>query len=146
VREISAAGVPDGVGGRARRTFANLDHPHIVPVYDVGATADCPCFVVSKYIDGTDLASLVRGFRLSVQESVEYLSWKVGIVALVLGVMHFINLIAFTATRKRAITPVAPKNHWEHIPEVKAVEFARRNIEHFKSVIAERGNEQALAF
>ncbi len=39
------------------RTVANLDHPHIVPVYDVGSTEDCPCFVVSKYIDGTDLAT-----------------------------------------------------------------------------------------
>jgi serine/threonine protein kinase len=38
------------------RTVANLDHPHIVPVYDVGSTEDCPCYLVSKYIDGTDLA------------------------------------------------------------------------------------------
>src|SRR5580704_4915716 len=29
------------------RTVANLDHPHIVPVYDVGSTDDCPCFIVS---------------------------------------------------------------------------------------------------
>src|SRR6266852_915355 len=38
------------------RTVANLDHPHIVPVFDVGSTDDCPFFIVSKYIDGTDLA------------------------------------------------------------------------------------------
>src|ERR1700740_2770162 len=38
------------------RTVANLDPPNIVPVYDVGSTEDFPCFVVSKYIDGTDLA------------------------------------------------------------------------------------------
>ena len=30
------------------RTVANLDHPNIVPVYDVGSTADCPCFIVSR--------------------------------------------------------------------------------------------------
>src|SRR5579871_1883097 len=29
------------------RTVANLDHSNIVPVYDVGSTEDCPCFVVS---------------------------------------------------------------------------------------------------
>src|SRR4051794_26136025 len=29
------------------RTVANLDHPNIVPVYDVGSTDDCPCFIVS---------------------------------------------------------------------------------------------------
>src|ERR1700757_257382 len=27
------------------RTVANLDHPHIVPVFDVGSSADCACFV-----------------------------------------------------------------------------------------------------
>ena len=37
------------------RTVANLDHPGIVPVHDVGSTEHCPCYVVSKYIDGTDL-------------------------------------------------------------------------------------------
>ena len=28
------------------RTVANLDHPNIVPVYDVGSTENFPCFVV----------------------------------------------------------------------------------------------------
>jgi hypothetical protein len=35
---------------------ASLDHPHIVPVYDVGGTEEQPCFVVSKYIAGSSLA------------------------------------------------------------------------------------------
>ena len=30
------------------RTVANLDHPHIVPVHDVGSTDECPCYIVSK--------------------------------------------------------------------------------------------------
>src|SRR5271165_5998649 len=38
------------------RTIAGLDHPNIIHVYDVGSTEDCPCFVVSKYIDGSTLA------------------------------------------------------------------------------------------
>src|SRR6266508_1930970 len=42
------------------RTVANLDHPNIVPVYDVGSTADFPCYIVSKYIDGTDLATRIK--------------------------------------------------------------------------------------
>src|SRR6266436_546541 len=33
------------------RTVANLDHPHIVPVYDVGSSEDWPCFIVSKFIE-----------------------------------------------------------------------------------------------
>src|SRR6516165_2824154 len=53
------------------RTVANLDHPHIVPVFDVGGTEDCPCYVVSKYIDGTDLATRLKRSRLSVHEAVE---------------------------------------------------------------------------
>src|SRR5207249_9366629 len=33
------------------RTVASLDHPNIVPVHDVGSAEDCPCFIVSKYIE-----------------------------------------------------------------------------------------------
>src|SRR5207249_9809906 len=39
------------------RTVAHLDHPNIVPVFDVGSTVQFPCYVVSKFIDGTDLAT-----------------------------------------------------------------------------------------
>ena len=41
---------------REARMVAGLDHPSIVPVHDVGHTAHFPCFVVSKYIAGGDLA------------------------------------------------------------------------------------------
>src|SRR5262245_31747232 len=37
------------------RTVAGLDHPHIVPVFDVGSSTQHPCFIVSKYIEGADL-------------------------------------------------------------------------------------------
>src|SRR5262245_38705642 len=50
---------------REARTIANLDHPNIVPVHDVGSTEDCSCFIVSKYIDGTDLATRLKQSRLS---------------------------------------------------------------------------------
>jgi serine/threonine protein kinase len=53
------------------RAVASLDHPNIVPLHDVGSTADCPCFVVSKYIDGTDLATRLRQNRLPLREAVE---------------------------------------------------------------------------
>src|SRR6516162_2209096 len=53
------------------RTVANLDHPNIVPVYDVGSTEDCPCYVVSKYIDGTNLATRLKHSRPSVAEAAE---------------------------------------------------------------------------
>ena len=42
------------------RIVASLDHRAIVPVFDCGQTEDGACFVVSKYIEGTDLAIKAR--------------------------------------------------------------------------------------
>ncbi len=53
------------------QTVARLDHPNIVPVYDVGSTEAWPCYVVSKYVDGGDLASRLAGGRLEVRQAVE---------------------------------------------------------------------------
>src|SRR5580658_454722 len=53
------------------RILASLDHPHIVPVYDVGRTDDGLCFVVSKLVEGSDLAGKINQDRLSVRESAE---------------------------------------------------------------------------
>src|SRR5215471_7391340 len=38
------------------RAAARVDHPSIVPVHDVGSSPDCPCFIVSKYIEGRTLS------------------------------------------------------------------------------------------
>jgi serine/threonine protein kinase/formylglycine-generating enzyme required for sulfatase activity len=53
---------PDDVEGylAEARTLAALNHPHIVPVFDVGRTENGSCFVVSKFIEGTDLARLLK--------------------------------------------------------------------------------------
>jgi serine/threonine protein kinase/formylglycine-generating enzyme required for sulfatase activity len=51
--------------------LAGLDHPHIVPVHDVGRTEDGFCFVVAKFIQGTDLARKLKHTRLSFGESAE---------------------------------------------------------------------------
>ncbi len=47
------------------RTVAGLDHPHIVPVYDMGRSEDDSVFVVSKFIEGCDLKSLIEQDRPS---------------------------------------------------------------------------------
>jgi serine/threonine protein kinase/formylglycine-generating enzyme required for sulfatase activity len=53
------------------RALAKLDHPNIVPVYDVGRTNGGLCYVVSRYIEGSDLANRVRQGRPTFRESVE---------------------------------------------------------------------------
>ena len=61
---------------------ANLDHPHIVPVYDVGRSDDGLCFVVSKYIDGSDLATKIKEARPDFHDSA-------ALVATIAGALHF---------------------------------------------------------
>ena len=53
------------------RIVASLDHSHIVPVYDVGRTDDGLCFVVSKFIEGSDLSVRIRQVRPSIRDSAE---------------------------------------------------------------------------
>ncbi len=71
------------------RTVANLDHPNIVPVHDIGSTEQFPCYIVSKYIDGTDLARRLTHTRLSIEEAVEL----VATVALALHHAHKQGLV-----------------------------------------------------
>jgi hypothetical protein len=51
------------------RILAGLDHPHIVPVHDVGRTADGLCYVVSKFIAGSDLKARMQEARPSFAEA-----------------------------------------------------------------------------
>ena len=50
-------------------TVARLDHPNIVPVYDAGSTEECPCFIVSKYVEGVPLSGWMRVNRASSDEA-----------------------------------------------------------------------------
>jgi serine/threonine protein kinase len=56
------------------RILASLDHPHIVPVYDVGNTADGQCFIVSKFIRGSDLKRNIEEKRPTASESARLVS------------------------------------------------------------------------
>jgi len=64
------------------RTVASLEHAHIVPVYDVGSSAEFPFFIVSKYVDGINLAKRLKDSRLSHPEAAE-------LVAIVAEVLHY---------------------------------------------------------
>ena len=56
------------------RTVAGLDHPNIVPVYDVGGDAEFPFYIVSKLIDGSDLKKRNRQAPLTIDESIQMLA------------------------------------------------------------------------
>ncbi len=64
------------------RILAKLDHPNIVPVHDVGRTEVGLCFVVSKLIDGSDLADRIRQARMSFRYSAE-------LVATIADALHY---------------------------------------------------------
>ena len=56
---------------REARTLASLEHPGVVPVHDVGHTDDGLCYVVSRFIDGTDLAERIKESPVPIGETIE---------------------------------------------------------------------------
>jgi serine/threonine protein kinase len=78
---VAQAGAAEAYLAEAR-TVASLDHANIVPVYDVGSTAQFPCFVVSKYIDGSTLKARANKARLSSEEAAQ-------LVATVAEALHY---------------------------------------------------------
>jgi len=67
---------------REARILARLDHPNIVPVHDVGRTEDGLCFIVSKLIEGNDLAVRIGQGRPSFRDSAE-------LVATIADALHY---------------------------------------------------------
>lgn len=87
-------------------------------------------FLVDAFHGNTDLADsvnhlLVVGFYLinigyialalttraplsTLREAIELESSKIGVVLLILGAMHFFNILVFAKMRHRSTTPVAP--------------------------------------
>ena len=70
------------------RAVAKLDHPNIVPVYDVGITEDKRCFVVSKYVRGKELRAEIRK-GISHRES----AWIIGSLARALHAAHVAGIV-----------------------------------------------------
>jgi eukaryotic-like serine/threonine-protein kinase len=64
------------------KILAKLDHPNIVPVHDVVRTEYGLCFVVSKLIEGSDLAVKIAQARLSFRDSAE-------LVATIADALHY---------------------------------------------------------
>ena len=67
--------------------------------------------VVGFYLINVGFVTLALRFGVTaadMQEALESLSTKIGVVMLVLGVMHFLNLAIFTNCRRRALGIKAP--------------------------------------
>jgi serine/threonine protein kinase/formylglycine-generating enzyme required for sulfatase activity len=82
--------VPNDRGGRRpdvgtspveARVVAGLSHPNIVPIYDVGHTADGQTYIVSMYIDDGNLAEKLKKGRPSFFESVR-------LITVICGALH----------------------------------------------------------
>jgi hypothetical protein len=54
---------------REARALARLQHPHIIAVHEFGTTSEGHLFFVMEYVEGTDLAALLRAGRLDVTQA-----------------------------------------------------------------------------
>ena len=64
------------------RIVSSLDHPSIVTVFDCGQTDDGLFYIVSKYIDGSDLATRFKNSPYTIAAATE-------LVAILAGALHF---------------------------------------------------------
>jgi serine/threonine protein kinase len=71
------------------RILASLDHPHIVPVYDVGSSEVEGVFFISKFIDGVSLAQKIKQGGCSIEDAIA----KVLMVSEALGHAHEKGLV-----------------------------------------------------
>src|SRR5262245_60104243 len=67
------------------RALASLDHPGVVPVYDAGRTDAGLCYLVSKFVEGSDLRARLRRGPLTRAETV-------ALVVAVAEALHFTHL------------------------------------------------------
>lgn len=81
--------------------------------------------VVGFYLINIGFISLALKYgdpARSAQEVIEYLSWKLGIVAVVLGAMHFFNLFVLSHWRQRASERSERSGHYSRIRDAVPVE------------------------
>jgi tRNA A-37 threonylcarbamoyl transferase component Bud32 len=58
---------------REARMIARLEHPAILPIYDVGEQDGVP-FLVMRYVEGGSLSDRISAGRLSLRQAVEYVA------------------------------------------------------------------------
>lgn len=85
--------------------------------------------VVGFYLINIGFVSLALKYgepARTVREAIEYLSWKVGFVAILLGVVHLINLRIFTNMRTEARTQTDSRKRWESVPDLQPADARHR--------------------
>ncbi|HEX7833051.1 MAG TPA: hypothetical protein VF787_25580 [Thermoanaerobaculia bacterium] len=74
--------------------------------------------VVGFYLVNVGFVSLALKYgerAATLEQAIEILSTKIGIVLLVLGVMHFFNIRVISAMRRRAVEGVRPPVRPQHV-------------------------------
>lgn len=71
------------------RAVASLEHPHIVPIFDVGNSEEVPCYLVSKYVDGQPISARIARERIDFAEVADL----VRLIAMALHHVHQQGLI-----------------------------------------------------
>ena len=56
------------------RTVATLDHTHIVPVYDLGRNDEGQIYVVSRFVEGSDLSNRVKQERPLFRQAITWVA------------------------------------------------------------------------
>ena len=51
------------------RTVAALDHPHIVPIYDMGRTPESAVFLVSRFVQGATLEARLKFYHADFKQA-----------------------------------------------------------------------------
>ena len=90
------------------RSLAKLEHPHIVPVYDVGHTDEFPCYVVSKFIDGDNLAQRVEHAALSLEQILD-------VIIVIAETLHFAHLNGFVHRDVKPMNILFGSNHHPYL-------------------------------
>ena len=120
------------------RILASLDHPHIVPVYDVGSSEVEGVFFISKFIDGVSLAQKIKQGGCSLEDAIA----KVLMVSEALGHAHEKGLVHRDVKPDNILLDQAGNAHVADFGLALKVDFSNKQTE-FTGTPAYMSPEQA---
>ena len=120
------------------RILASLDHPHIVPVYDVGSSEVEGVFFISKFIDGVSLAQKIKQGGCSLDDAIA----RVLMVSEALGHAHEKGLVHRDVKPDNILLDQLGKAHVADFGLALKVDFSNKQTE-FTGTPAYMSPEQA---